>query len=78
LLVIVASSSNNMEKEVATVAGGYPQDRHEANANLIAASPYLYLALKLLLSAIAGAGSLEDARDVAEMALAKADTRVDS
>jgi hypothetical protein len=46
----------NMEKEVATVSGGYPHDTHEANANLIAAAPDLLAAAKCALSLLSGLG----------------------
>lgn len=38
---ITACPASNMEKEVATVSGGYPHETHEANARLIAAAPAL-------------------------------------
>ena len=39
---ITACPEPNQEKEVATVSGGYPYERHEANARLIAAAPYMF------------------------------------
>ena len=38
---ITACPAANQEKEIATVPGGYPHERHEANARLIAAAPDL-------------------------------------
>ena len=35
----------SQEKEIATVPGGYPHERHEANARLIAAAPDLLATL---------------------------------
>ncbi len=49
------SSGSNREKEIATVAGGYPQDKHACNAKLIAASPAMEDALIQLIFATSGA-----------------------
>jgi len=38
---ITACPAANQETELATVAGGYQHERHEANARLIAAAPDL-------------------------------------
>ena len=46
---ITACPASNQEKEVATVSGGFPHEKHEANARLIAASPCLLEALEGLL-----------------------------
>ncbi len=47
---ITACPAANQEKEIATVPGGYPHERHEANASLIAAAPELLEALRELLT----------------------------
>lgn len=42
----ICAGEGNSEKELGSFVGGYPHDRHEANARLAAAAPELLEALK--------------------------------
>ena len=64
---ITACPAANQEKEIATVAGGYPHERHEANARLIAAAPDLLAMLAEAHDIIDAIGQPETAEVAARM-----------